>query len=87
MDIINTNPEYKAEFEELINKKKYLRLGRTRTKGKTRPIKIELPDEEMKRSIFQGRKNLRNLEYNHISIQNDLTKVEQETNNKLKKVM
>jgi len=85
MEVINTNPEYKAELEELINKKKYLRLGRTRTEGKIRPIKIELPDEEMKRSIFQGCKNLRDSEYNHISIQNDLTKDEQETNYKLRK--
>ena len=80
-----TNPELTAEFENVLDKKKTFRLGKKRTETtKPRPIKIELPDEEMKRQIFRGCRNLRQSPFNHVSIQNDLTKEEQELNFRLR---
>ena len=78
-----TNPELEAELESIIPKKNSLRLGRKK-EGVTRPIKIILTDEEMKKDIFKGCKNLRNSTYNHVSIQNDLSKEEQEKNYKMR---
>ena len=80
-----TNPELTAEIENVLDKKKSFRLGKKRTETtKPRPIKIELPDEEMKRQIFRGCRNLRESPFKHVSIQNDLTKEEQEQNFKLR---
>lgn len=80
-----TNPELKAEMEEILNKKRTFRLGRNYKEGdKPRPIKIELPDEDMKRDIFEGCKYLKNSVYEHVSVQNDLTIAEQKQNYKLR---
>ena len=80
-----TNPELKAELNEILDKKKYFRLGKYKKAGKIRPIKIELPDQEMKIDILKGCKNLKESTYEHISVQQDLTKDEQEMNFKLRK--
>ena len=80
-----TNPELTAEIETVLNTKKSFRLGRKRDDAiRPRPIKIELPDEEMKKQIFKGCRNLKESEYRLVSIQNDLTKAEQEQNYKLR---
>ena len=80
-----TNPELRAEIDNILKNKKTFRLGRFYKAGnKPRPIKIELPDEEIKRDIFRGCKNLKNSDFNHVSIQNDLTREEQEQNFKLR---
>ena len=78
-----TNPELEAELENAIPKKTSLRLGRKK-EGINRPIKLVLPDEEMKIDIFKGCKKLKNSAFNHVSIQNDLTKEEQETNYRMR---
>ena len=78
-----TNPELEAELETIIPKKSSLRLGRKKD-GVSRPVKIKLSDEEMKKDIFRGCKNLRNSTYNHVYIQNDLSKEEQEKNYKMR---
>ena len=78
-----TNPELEAELENAIPKKTSLRLGKKKD-GINRPIKLVLPDEEMKIEIFKGCKKLKNSAFNHISIQNDLTREEQETNYKMR---
>ena len=83
-----TNPELTAELETIINEKKSLRLGPKRKDAtKPRPIKIELPDEEIKKDIFKGCRKLKNSAYKHVSVQNDLTKEEQEKNYKLRQEM
>ena len=80
-----TNPELKAEIDDILNKKKSFRLGRFYKAGnKPRPIKIELPDEEMKRDIFRGCKKLKDSDFNQVSIQSDLTRGKQEQNFKLR---
>ena len=80
-----TNPELKAEMEEILNKKRTFRLGRNYKEGdKPRPIKIELPDEDMKKDIFEGCKYLKNSIFEHVSVQNDLTIAEQKQNYKLR---
>ena len=78
-----TNPELEAELETIIPKKNSIRLGRKK-EGTNRPIKLVLNDEEMKKDIFRGCKNLKNSNYKNVSIQNDLTKEEQEKNFKLR---
>ena len=80
-----TNPELTAEIETVLNAKKSFRLGKKRDDAiRPRPIKIELPDEDMKRQIFKGCRNLKESDYRQVSIQNDLTKAEQEQNYKLR---
>ena len=78
-----TNQELEAELETVIAKKKSLRLGKKKD-GVKRPIKIELPDEDMKKDIFRGCRRLRDSAYRHVSIKNDLTRDEQERNYKLR---
>ena len=78
------SPELTAELSDIVNKKKFLRLGKTKKADKIRPIKIELKDEHMKTLIFEGCRNLKDSSYNHISIQNDLTKDEQTQQFKLR---
>ena len=78
------SPELTAELNEIVEKKKFLRLGKTKKADKIRPIKIELKDEHMKTLIFEGCRNLKDSAYNHISIQNDLTKDEQTQQYKLR---
>ena len=78
-----TNPELEAELENVISKKKSLRLGKSK-EGAKRPIKLELPDEDMKKDIFKGCRKLKGSAFSHVSIQNDLTKEEQETNYKMR---
>ena len=51
---------------------------------KPRPIKIELPNVDMKKQIFKGCRNLKNCTYSHVSIQNYLAREEQEINFKLR---
>ena len=80
-----TNPELKAELNNIINEKKTFRLGKYKKPGKIRPIKIELPDKEMKIDILKGCKNLKDSAFEHISVQHDLTKDEQEEHYKLRK--
>ena len=80
-----TNPELKAEMERVLKENKIVRLGKRKAdKTKPRPIKITLPDSEMKKQIFRGCKNLRDSDYKNISVQNDLTFEEREANFKLR---
>ena len=80
-----TNPELKAEMERVLKENKIVRLGKRKAdKTKARPIKITLPDSEMKKQIFRGCKNLRDSDYKNISVQNDLTFEEREANFKLR---
>ena len=78
-----TNPELEAELDTIIPKKSSLRLGRKK-EGANRPIKLTLTDEEMKKDIFKGCRNLKNSNFKHVSIQNDLSREEQEKNFKLR---
>ena len=90
-DLINiietTTPEFKAEIELLIkNENAIKRLGTKKTgNARPRPIKVTLPDEEMKRKIFKGCKNLKDSPFKEISIQEDLTREEQEKNYQLRR--
>ena len=80
-----TNPELRAEMEKVLQENKIKRLGRKNNdKTKPRPIKVILPDIEMKRQIFRGCKHLRDSAFKNISIQNDLTIEEREANFKLR---
>ena len=80
-----TNPELRAEMEKVLQENKIKRLGRKNNdKTKPRPIKVILPDIEMKRQIFRGCKHLRDSAFKNISIQNDLTMEEREANFKLR---
>ena len=80
-----TNPELTAEIDDVLDKQKTYRLGKRREENaRPRPIKIQLPDEDIKKQIFRGCRNLRQSAYNHVSIQNDLTKDEQEKNYRLR---
>ena len=78
-----TNPEMKAELQELFSETRgrITRLGRKQVPtSKPRPIKVTLSDESMKFDILSGCKNLRNSAFQHISIQSDKTKEEQKQN-------
>ena len=80
-----TNPELNAEIQNVLDKNKSFRLGKKKDGvNRPRPIKVELPDEDMKKQIFRGCRNLKQSEFAHISIQNDLTKEEQERNFKMR---
>ena len=81
-----TNPELKAEFINIVNKQNnVLRLGDKKPDAvRPRPIKIVLPDQQMKFNIFKGCKNLKNTAYKYISIQSDLSKEEQKRNFELR---
>ena len=80
-----TNPELTAEIDKVLDQKKSFRLGKKKEGvERPRPIKLELPDEDMKRQIFRGCRNLRNSDYNNVSIQNDLTREEQQQSFKLR---
>lgn len=80
-----TNPELKAEMEKVLQNNKIKRLGKKKNDTtKPRPIKVTLPDTEMKTQIFRGCKNLRDSAFRNISIQNDLTFEEREANFKLR---
>ena len=85
--IATTNPELISELQDhLLEGKKIFRLGtRDAASAKPRPIKVVLPDEEIKIDIFKGCQNLKDSPFNHVSIQSDLTKTEQEANFKLRK--
>lgn len=81
-----TNPEMKAEIQEHFKAdKKIIRLG-TFDKNNTKPrsIKVILPDEEAKWDILKGCKNLKNSDFEHISVQADLTKEERDRNQALR---
>ena len=83
-----TNPELKSELTKILNENKIKRLGRKKTdKTKPRPIKVTLPDGDMKEQIFKGCKNLKNSNFKNISIQNDLTLEEREEGFKLRQEM
>ena len=59
-----TNPELSAEIDNVLSKKKSHRLGKRRAEvNKPRPIKIELPDVDIKKQIFKGCRNLKNSTY------------------------
>ena len=80
-----TNPELKAEMEKVLKENKIMRLGKRKPdSNKPRPIKITLPDVDMKKQIFRGCKNLKDSDYKNISVQNDLTAEEREANFKLR---
>ena len=85
--IATTNPELISELQDhLLEGKKIFRLGTKEPNAtRPRPIKVILPDEEIKIDIFKGCVNLKNSVFNHVSIQSDLTKVEQEANFQLRK--
>ena len=83
-----TNPELKSELTKVLNENKIKRLGRKKNdKTKPRPIKVTLPDGDMKEQIFKGCKNLKNSNFKNISIQNDLTLEEREEGFKLRQEM
>ena len=84
--IETTNPELKAELQDLVKDVKSIkRLGIKKAGSiRPRPIKITLPDEDMKKKIFKGCRNLKNSVFKNISIQEDLTKEEQEYNFQLR---
>ena len=80
-----TNPELKAEMQKVLQENKIVRLGRKKAdKSKPRPIKVTLPDRDMKQQIFKGCRNLKDSAYKNISVQNDLTAEEREANYKLR---
>ena len=82
-----TNPEFKAEVENLLKEDNSIkRLGNKRAGAtRPRPVKVILPDVEMKKKIFKGCRNLKNSPFRNVSIQDDLTKQEQEKNFQLRK--
>ena len=81
-----TNPEMKAEIQEHLKvEKKIIRLGAfDKNNTKPRSIKIILPDEEAKWDILKGCKNLKDSEYQGISVQADQTKEERDRNQALR---
>ena len=81
-----TNPEFKAEFINIIKDQNNVqRLGDKKPDAvRPRPIKVVLPDQEMKHKIFKGCKNLKETNFKHISIQSDLSKEEQKRNFELR---
>ena len=84
-----TNPEMKSKLGSMFTEKRRIKRLGNKIKAdklkKTRPIKVVLNDEEMKFDIFKGCKNLKSSDFEHISIQNDLSLDEQEQNFKLRK--
>ena len=79
-----TNPEMVSEIDNILKvEKNIIRLGRKKS-DRPRPIRIILNDEEMKRDILKKCKNLRDSPYKHISVQDDLTREEQEKQYKLR---
>ena len=79
-----TNPELTSEADNILqDEKNIVRLGRKKT-DKTRPIRIILPDGEMKSDILKKCRNLKDSIYKHISVQEDLTREEQEQQFKLR---
>jgi len=79
-----TNPEMISEVDNILKvEKNIIRLGRKKS-DRPRPIRIILNDEEMKRDILKKCKNLRDSSYKHISVQDDLTREEQEKQYKLR---
>ena len=81
-----TTPELAAEMETILKQKHSFRLGiKKPNEPKPRPIRITLPDEQMKIMIFKGCKHLKDSAFSHVSIQNDLNKVEQEKAFQLRK--
>ena len=79
-----TNPELLGEIDDILKEdKNIIRLGRKKA-DKPRPIRVILNDEEMKRDILKRCKNLKESAYKHISVQEDLTREEQEKQFKLR---
>ena len=79
-----TNPELLGEIDIILKEdKNIIRLGRKKA-DKPRPIRVILNDEEMKRDILKRCKNLKESAYKHISVQEDLTREEQEKQFKLR---
>ena len=79
-----TNPELLSEVVNISKEDRNItRLGKKNT-NKPRPIRIILEDEEMKRDILKGCKNLKDSNFKHISVQEDLTREEQEVQYKLR---
>ena len=75
-----TNPRLKGQLEILTKNDQWIkRLGNKKPDARRpRPIKVILPDEEMKKRIFQGCRNLKNSPFKQISIIEDQTREEQE---------
>ena len=72
-------------MEKVLQENKIVRFGRKKNdKTKPRPIKVTLPDGDMKLQIFRGCRNLKDSDYKNISVQNDLTAEEREANYKLR---
>ena len=82
-----TNPELKAEIQSLTqNSKMIKRLGIKKANAtRPRPLLIILPDEDLKKAIFRGCKNLKKSPFKDISVQDDLTKEQQEKNFQLRR--
>ena len=82
--IQTTNPELLSELENILKENKNItRLGK-KNADRPRPLKIVLADEEMKKDVLKKCKNLKNSDYKHISVQEDLTREEQEKQYKLR---
>ena len=85
--LATTNPELIAELQNsLLEEKKIYRLRRKEKEStKIRPIRVILPEEDIKFDILKGCSNLRNSVFSHISVQHDYTKEEQKRNYNLRK--
>lgn len=85
--IATTNPELITELQtSLLQERKITRLGNKKADAtKPRPLRITLPDEDIKIEILKGCSNLKDSPFSHISVQHDLTIAEQKKNQQLRK--
>ena len=82
--IQTTNPELLSELENTFKEDKYImRLGKKKA-DRPRPLRVILSDEEMKKDVLRGCRKLKDSDYQHISVQEDLTREEQEKQYKLR---
>ena len=79
-----TNSELISELENILKEDKNItRLGK-KNPDRTRPLRIILADEDMKKDVLKGCRKLKNSDFQHISVQEDLTREEQERQYKLR---
>lgn len=85
--IATTNPELIAELQPtLLEDKRITRLGNKKADAtKPRPLRIILPDQDIKIDILKGCSNLKDSPFSHISVQQDLTIAEQKKQYQLRK--
>ena len=85
--IATTNPELIAELQNtLLEEKRITRLGNKKPDAtRPRPLRIILPEEDIKIDILKGCSNLKDSPFSHISVQQDLTIAEQKKHYQLRK--